>query len=361
MTTVPTESTIRQQNAKPYIAAWLLIVAALIFAMVLVGGATRLTGSGLSITEWKPILGAIPPLSTADWQDAFEKYKEIPQYKEINLGMSLDEFKAIYWWEWAHRFLGRFIGLVFLLPFLFFLARRWVEPALKPKLWALFALGGLQGFVGWYMVASGLVERTEVSQYRLAMHLGLAIFIFAAILWVTFGLRKQDEKQPPNPPVFIVWSAGALVGLIYLQIIAGAFVAGLRAGKTYNTWPLIDGQFIPTDLLLLQPVWLNFFENVRTVQFDHRMLAYLVTVAVLLHLYNVWRKAGMGGLPKAAVNSALYLAIATLAQVALGVVTLLKVVPLEWALGHQAGALILLGLALWHLFQLRGAGGAPAA
>ena len=341
-----------QKNANRWIAFWLFAVAALIFAMVVVGGATRLTGSGLSITEWQPILGAIPPLDLSHWQDAFEKYKEIPQYQEINKGMSLDEFKSIYWWEWSHRFLGRFIGVAFLFPFLFFLLKRWVSPSLKPKLWALFALGGLQGFVGWYMVASGLIERTEVSQYRLAMHLGLAIFIFAAILWVAFDLWHEGRAKSKTAPAAMRWSACGLIGLIYLQIIAGAFVAGLRAGKTFNTWPLMDGKIIPDGLMVRTPIWHNFFENVMTVQFNHRMLAYLVLAAVLAHVIYVLKNSAKAGLSLQTQRTAVYLIVVTIGQIALGIFTLLHVVPLDLALAHQAGALLLLGAALWHLYLL---------
>lgn len=347
-----TSATTDQTNANRAIVTWLFMVAALIFAMVLVGGATRLTGSGLSITEWKPILGAIPPLSEADWQDAFQKYKQIPQYKEINRGMSLSEFKGIYWWEWGHRFLGRFIGIAFLLPFLYFLFKGQVAASLKPKLWGLFALGALQGFVGWYMVASGLVERTEVSQYRLAMHLGLAIFIYGAILWVAFGLMQPKAIKEQAPPRLFKPAMTLICGLIFLQIIAGAFVAGLRAGMAYNTWPLMDGRLIPTDLLLLEPAWRNLFENVRTVQFDHRMIAYLLFVAILAYAVYAVIKGQAGRLAGSHVRAAIWLLIIAAGQMALGIITLLKVVPLDWALAHQAGALILLTAALWHRHQL---------
>lgn len=338
----------KQIAARPLIIGWLVLIAALIFVMVIIGGATRLTGSGLSITEWKPIIGAIPPLNLADWQEAFEKYKQIPQYHQVNAGMSLDEFKSIFWWEWAHRFFGRFIGVAFLLPFLFFLFTQRVEPALKPKLWALFALGGLQGFVGWYMVASGLVERTDVSQYRLALHLGLAVFIFAAIIWVALGLRaRSSSATSPRPAASFRLTAYALTALIFLQIIAGAFVAGLKAGKTFTTWPLMDGQFIPNGLAQLTPLWRNLFENIMTVQFNHRMIAYFIAILVIAHLLH----AVVTGYRGAAMRMGL-VATFTCAQIILGIMTLLHVVPLDLALIHQAGALILLTAALWHSHTL---------
>lgn len=339
-----------QVAARPFIQAWLLFICVLIFLMVIVGGATRLTGSGLSITEWKPILGAIPPLNMGDWLEAFEKYKLIPQYTQINDGMSLSEFKSIFWWEWSHRFLGRFIGMAFLLPFLLFLFTGRIEKNLAPKLWVLFLLGGLQGFVGWYMVASGLVERTDVSQYRLAMHLGLAIFLYGAIFWVALGLR-QDKQQVVGPPVSasVLWGSNVLVGLIFFQILAGAFVAGLKAGKVYNTWPLMDGAFIPGDLFIMQSFWLNLFENVRTVQFDHRMIAYLVVFAVGLHLFQILRQ-GAGALQ----TSGMILLVVTIGQVVLGIFTLLQFVPLNLALLHQGGALVLLSAALWHRYVFKG-------
>ncbi len=334
----------KQIAARPYILVWLLLIAALILIMVTIGGATRLTGSGLSITEWKPIIGAIPPLNLADWQEAFEKYKQIPQYHQVNAGMSLDEFKSIFWWEWAHRFFGRFIGVAFLLPFLFFLFTKRIEPALKPKLWALFALGGLQGFVGWYMVASGLVERTDVSQYRLALHLGLAVFIYAAIIWVALGLGANKDHPPRQQPAkaFRI-TAYALTALIFLQVIAGAFVAGLKAGKTFTTWPLMDGHFIPNGLASLSPLWRNLFENIMTVQFNHRMIAYLITIVIIAHLLH----AIFAGYKAAMLRSAV-VTLLVAAQIILGIMTLLLAVPLDLALAHQAGALILLTAALWH-------------
>jgi cytochrome c oxidase assembly protein subunit 15 len=330
------------------IRLWLYAVAALVLAMVLVGGATRLTESGLSITEWQPVMGALPPLSARDWQDAFEKYQAIPQYRAFNAGMSLDEFKTIYWWEWTHRLLGRVIGAAFLLPLVWFLWRGWVAPSLRPRLWFIFGLGALQGAVGWWMVASGLAGRTEVSQYRLATHLILACAIYVALLWT--ARRLGDE----SPLISLAGRAGArikagaigLLGLVLLQIYLGALVAGLRAGYIYNTWPLIDGAFIPdaSQLFFATPPWRNFFENVLTVQFDHRMLAYLIFLCSLLHALDVARTVKAGS----ARTGAFMLFVAVVLQVALGIAVLLLVVPLPLALLHQAMAMLILTAATLH-------------
>jgi heme a synthase len=323
---------------------WLYAVAALVLGMVLVGGATRLTESGLSITEWKPVMGVVPPLSQNAWQAEFEKYQAIPQYREMNSGMNIDAFKTIYWWEWTHRLLGRVIGVAFLLPFLFFLWRGWVAPALRPRLWFIFGLGALQAAVGWWMVASGLAERVEVSQYRLATHLLLACLIYVAII---FTARRMDEGAPrPFTPPRIRSGAIALLVLVLGQIYLGALVAGLRAGYAYNTWPLIDGALVPDAARLFfdTPPWRNFFENTLTVQFDHRMLAYAIFVIALLHAIDV------GGTVKdrGVRTGAFVLFAAVVLQIALGVATLVWVVPLPLALLHQAMAMVLLTAATVH-------------
>ena len=311
---------------------WLYAMAFLVFCMVIVGGATRLTDSGLSITEWRPLLGVIPPMNEADWLAAFEKYKLIPEYQIQNRGMPLSEFKFIYWWEWAHRFLGRFIGLAFALPLIFFTFTRRIDRALWPRLFALFILGGAQGALGWYMVASGLVDRVDVSQYRLAAHLTLAALIFAAIIWVAMGIgRKRKDASSSSD-----WFAVLLVAFVLLQIAAGGFVAGLDAGQGYVTWPKMDGQWIPSGLWEMAPGWKNAFENAMTVQFNHRILAYMLLLATALH---AWQSRTL---------SAILLAFAMLAQACLGILTLLLHVPLAAALIHQAGAMIVLALALWN-------------
>jgi cytochrome c oxidase assembly protein subunit 15 len=322
---------------------WLVVVAGLIFAMVLVGGATRLTESGLSIVEWKPLTGTVPPLSESAWQAEFEKYKTIPQYQQVNRGMTLEEFKLIYRWEWAHRLLGRLIGVAFLLPFLWFLWRGAVEPALRGWLWAIFGLGALQGAVGWWMVASGLAERVNVSPYRLAFHLTLACAIFALIVWTIQRLRPQPLA---NAPMRLRATAIVLLALVLCQIYWGALVAGLRAGLLYDTWPLIDGHVVPAaaSLFFNEPWWRNLFENPLTVQFTHRMIAYALWVAALAHAIDSVRarRAGLSTV----------LALAVTIQAALGIATLLYQVPISLALAHQGMAIIVLAIAAAHAERL---------
>jgi heme a synthase len=325
------------------IRLWLYAVAALTLAMVLVGGATRLTESGLSITEWRPVMGVLPPLGEADWQAAFEKYQAIPQYHALNGGMSLGEFKTIFWWEWTHRLLGRMTGIAFLLPFLWFLWRGFVAPSLRPRLWLIFALGALQGVVGWWMVASGLADRVEVSQYRLATHLILACLIYVALL---FTARRLPGKATAAPPARTRTSAVALLMLVLVQIYLGALVAGLRAGYAYNTWPLIDGALVPDSARLFfdTPLWRNFFENILTVQFDHRMLAYAIWLCALVHAIDVERTVKTG----AARSGAFALFAAVTLQTALGILVLILRVPLPLALLHQAMAMLVLTAATLH-------------
>jgi cytochrome c oxidase assembly protein subunit 15 len=325
------------------IRTWLLAVAALVFAMVAVGGATRLTESGLAIVEWQPVAGAWPPLSEAEWQAQFDKYKTIPQYQTLNPGMSLDAFKTIFWWEWAHRQLGRLIGVAFLLPFLWFLWRGTVEPPLRARLWMIFGLGAFQGAVGWWMVASGLAERVEVSQYRLAFHLTLAGLIFAALVW-TAQWRAPRSGVPA--PLRIRTSAKFLLALVLVQIYLGALVAGLRVGLIYNTWPLIDGRLVPaaSQLFFGEPWWRNFFENPLTVQLDHRLVAYALVATACLHALDVVWSRRRGG----ALGGALALAGALTLQAALGIMTLLAQAPLALALMHQTMAMIVLTIAVLH-------------
>ncbi len=321
---------------------WLGIVAFLIVAMILVGGATRLTDSGLSITEWQPIIGAIPPLSDAHWQEAFAAYKTIPEYSQVNQGMSLDAFKAIYWWEWAHRFLGRFIGIVFLLPFIGFWIAGYIPRAMMPRLLGLFVLGGLQGGLGWYMVKSGLVDRVDVSQYRLAAHFGVAILIFGTTLWLMLGLGADRQRRFGAPAAI----AALVLLLVFVQLLAGALVAGIDGGLGFNTWPLINGAFIPNGLGEAAPWYLNLFENPLTVQFDHRMLGYAVVVATILQAVWLALKADSQLL----VGSALTLAVLALLQATLGVWTLLLAVPIALGLAHQAGAILVFAVALYHFW-----------
>lgn len=329
-----------------HVRIWLLAVAALVFLMVSVGGATRLTGSGLSITEWQPIMGTVPPLTDADWETAFAKYRQIPQYEHVNRGMSLQAFKAIFWWEWTHRFLGRLVGIAFLVPLLYFLAARQLPRTAMPKLVGLFALGGLQGFIGWYMVSSGLADRISVSQYRLALHLTLAIVILGALVWMALSLddRRGAAAQACEHRV----ASAVLVGLVLLQTALGALVAGLKAGFSYNTWPLMDGQLVPGGLSVMQPWYVNLFENALTVQFNHRLVAYALVFAALWHVTSVLQDVAGQRIRL----SACVLAGAIVAQAALGIATLLARVPLALGLAHQAGAATVFVVAVWHLHRV---------
>ncbi len=347
-----TPDKIRQQIAvenanRRSVRIWLYTICILVFLIVLVGGATRLTDSGLSITEWKPIVGVFPPLGIADWLIEFEKYKATPEYRQINQGMSLGQFKVIYWWEWTHRLLGRAVGLVFFLPLIWFWATGRLEAMVKPRLVLLGFLGGLQGVIGWWMVASGLVERVDVSQYRLATHLTLASLIFAYALWLA---RALTPHRPEIVPRAVARLAPVIVLVLFVQIFAGALVAGLDAGMAFNTWPLIDGSFIPPGLHILSPFWLNWFETPKTVQFLHRMAAYLVLVLVVVNVAMCW----LGGGRRAPIRRSLLLLALALVQAALGIFTLLAQVPIHWALAHQAGAILLLGFAVAHWRAIKG-------
>jgi heme a synthase len=329
------------------VRVWLIAVAVLIAVMVLVGGATRLTESGLSIVEWKPVTGSLPPLSEAAWMQAFDAYKTIPQYRQMNAGMSLDEFKTIFWWEWSHRLLGRVIGAVYLLPFLWFLWRGGLGAELKRRLWGIFALGALQGAVGWWMVASGLSERAEVSQYRLATHLVLALLIFASIVWT---LRRIGETVRFAAPSRLKIGAIVLLALTFVQLYLGALVAGLRAGKIYNTWPDIDGGFIPSAARLFfdAPWWRNLFENTLTVQFEHRMVAYTLLILAVLHAIDAARSR----VDRAKIDGALWLFGVVALQAILGILTLLNQAPMDLALTHQAVAIVVLTLAVFQVERL---------
>ena len=318
------------------VALWLFAMCALVALMIVVGGATRLTDSGLSIVEWRPITGAVPPLSEAGWNAEFEKYKTIPEYRQVNFGMSLAEFKEIYWWEWGHRFLGRLIGVGFLFPLIYFVATRRIDNRLGLNLFGLFVLGGLQGGLGWWMVSSGLSERVDVSQYRLAAHLGLALVLFAAIAWIALDLvepRGRGERQRLAP------FAIAMLAGVYAQMILGAFVAGLRAGRVYNTWPLMEGRFIPESYFNGAPNLSALFESVAAVQFNHRIGAYVLFAAALTMMIAA-RRSSLA--PRARI---LFAAIAV--QAALGVWTVVAATPLALGLAHQAMALIVLGAAIF--------------
>jgi cytochrome c oxidase assembly protein subunit 15 len=323
------------------------MIAVLIAIMVLVGGATRLTESGLSIVEWKPVTGTLPPMTEAQWAQAFEGYKTIPQYRELNAGMSLDQFKTIFWWEWSHRLLGRVIGVAYLLPFLYFLWRGAVSADLRRRLLIIFGLGALQGAVGWWMVASGLTQRIEVSQLRLATHLVLALVIFAAIVWT---LRRLSSREPVVATSRLKITGLVLLALTFVQLYLGALVAGLRAGRAYNTWPGIDGALVPSAARLFfeEPWWRNLFDNPLTVQFEHRMMAYTLLVLATLHAVDAVRSR----VGSAVVNGAVALAAVVALQAALGILTLLHQVPIGLALAHQAVAIVVLTLAIFQAERL---------
>lgn len=345
MSTIAVKSASTQRGVR----IWLFLVAALIALMVVVGGATRLTESGLSIVKWKPVTGVVPPLSGAQWQAAFDGYKKIPQYEALNAGMSLSDFKTIFWWEWSHRLLGRVIGFVYLLPFLYFLWRGAISAELRRRLWVIFGLGALQGGVGWWMVASGLSQRIEVSQYRLATHLVLALLIYAAIVWT---MRRLSERESVGAALRLRITGFVLVAVTFVQLYFGALMAGLRAGRVYNTWPDIDGTFIPAAARLWfnTPWWRNLFENTLTVQFEHRMTAYLLFALAIVHAIDAVRSRA----DAAAIRGALWLAAVITLQATLGIFTLLNQAPIELALPHQAVAIAVLTLAVMQAERLAG-------
>ncbi len=337
------------------VGIWLLLVALLIAAMVTVGGLTRLTGSGLSITEWHPVTGVVPPLSTHSWAEEFAKYQRIPQYRLENPHMSLADFRQIYWWEWTHRLLGRLLGAAFLLPFLFFVGTGAISRSDLPRMLGLFALGGLQGFVGWWMVESGLETRVSVSQYRLAIHLGVAIVLLGAILWTALDYLRSTSPLPPAKDVpsavrtrGAAWAL-AFVALVYVQMLLGALVAGLHAGLIYNTWPSMDGRLFPEAPFFAKPWWLNFGENAGLAQFDHRIGAYLVALSAFA-LWVAGRRAGLAGMAR--VSSDVLIAVTGL-QIVLGIMTLLNQAPIALAALHQATAVALYASAVWHAHALR--------
>jgi cytochrome c oxidase assembly protein subunit 15 len=336
----PTAASSARQNMRG-VRIWLFAVAALVFAMVLVGGATRLTESGLSITQWQPVTGVIPPLGDAEWEAEFARYKQIPQYSQMNPDMSLDGFKTIFFWEWSHRLLARIIGLVFILPLLWFWRRGQLGGVLGRQVLVATGLLALEPVVGWWMVASGLSERVEVSQYRLALHLLIGTATFGALLWAAIGLRQRPREAASRRLAAL---SGLIAILVFCQIGLGALVAGLRAGLIYNTWPLMDGRLIPNGLFMLAPWWRNLFEDVTTAQFDHRLLAYVVVVLALWQAFAAARAApGTALARRAAAVGAL-----ALSQAALGVLALLLVVPIWAGLLHQAFAMLLFGMAVVH-------------
>lgn len=343
------------------VGIWLVICCLFVVAILVVGGVTRLTHSGLSITEWQPIVGTVPPLSAERWDEAFAKYQATPEYRLVNRGMSLAAFKSIFWWEYVHRLLGRLVGVAFALPLVWFVVRRKLPAGLAPSLIAIFALGALQGALGWYMVQSGLVDDPRVSQLRLAAHLGLALLIFAGMLWLALSLLRPHAVLPAEASAMETDGATALrrfalliVALVFVQAIAGGLVAGIRAGLAYNTFPLMNGQLVPPEILSLEPWYRNFTDNMATVQFDHRAIAWLL--ALLIPVF--WFLVRPHALPRVRLSADLLLA-ALLLQFALGVATLLLVVPVPLAAAHQAGAVLLFAAALNAAHALRLVGHRP--
>jgi cytochrome c oxidase assembly protein subunit 15 len=336
------------------VAIWLWSLAGLVFLMVIVGGATRLTESGLSITEWKPLSGIIPPLGEAAWLAEFENYKKIPQYAELVPDMDLSGFKFIFFFEWTHRLLGRLIGAALALPLIYFWAKGRLPLGFKPKLLGVLSLGALQGFVGWWMVKSGLADRVEVAQERLAIHLLLASVTFAALVWLAASLKTREGELPQRILPGLNWFAGGTVLLVLLQIGLGALVAGLRAGRAFNTWPLIDGSFWPPldKLMMLTPLWQNFVDNILLVQFQHRMTAYVLLVLALVQAHYTSRVAA----GSRAARRAFAIAGLVTMQTAIGIMTLVFAVPLWAGLLHQAFAMIVLGMAVAHAQALSQAG-----
>lgn len=321
------------------IARWLLICAVVILGMILLGGVTRLTDSGLSMVEWQPLMGVIPPLSQYDWQQLFLKYQQFPEYQKINLGMTLGEFKVIFMYEYLHRVLGRLIGLLFFIPFVYFFLTRRISPQLLPKLLLMLLLGGCQGLMGWYMVKSGLIDVPHVSQYRLTAHLGLAIAIYGFIVWTALGLINK----PCNQPSGLGKPACIISGLIFLMILSGGLVAGTRAGYAYSTWPLMGDSFIPAGLYDMSPIWLSAFENITTIQFNHRIFAYII--ALVLVSFSVFAlKKNISRNVRIGIYSMLFL---LLVQITLGISTLIFHVPVAIAAAHQIGSVALLTATLF--------------
>ncbi len=321
-----------QISHRKQVVGWLVVCGILVFCMIIVGGATRLTHSGLSIVEWEPIVGTIPPLNDTDWNQVFDEYKGSPEYQLINFGMSLDEFKVIFWWEYFHRLLGRLIGFVFFVPFLFFLLTRRLNAGLTGRLLGIFALGGLQGGMGWYMVASGLVDEPNVSQYRLTAHLGIAFLIFGAITWTAMSVLYPSKTNLSVPVKSMYKASVAVSATLFLMVLSGGFVAGLQAGLIYNTFPLMGNSFIPPNLFALTPFWTNFFDNMTTVQFDHRIIAYILAIMIPIFWFKL-RRRDVSNRTKTLSN--LLLGLLAL-QIVLGITTLIYHVPTVLGVAHQA-------------------------
>ncbi len=327
------------------LAIWLIVVAALVVSMVILGGVTRLTNSGLSMVEWKPVTGWLPPIGEEAWNAEFDKYKAFPEYQKVNKGMSLDEFKGIFVFEYAHRVLGRIIGLAFFVPMVFFILARTVKARHIPRLIGLLILGGGQGVMGWVMVKSGLVDHPDVSHYRLTAHLSLACLIFMALLWTALDLLKNENEI--STPSALKTMAHVVMWLVFIQILIGGFVAGLNAGFIYNEWPMMGDGFLPEEFMDLTPWYMNFMENIATIQFTHRIGAYVVLATSLL---VVWKIMKVGSLKQ--VKAARMLAATVILQILIGIWTLLAVVPVSLGALHQAGGLMVLGASVYLLHRL---------
>ncbi|MGI9410673.1 MAG: COX15/CtaA family protein [Hyphomicrobiaceae bacterium] len=349
-----------RRSSHAAVRGWLACVAVLVVIMVAVGGATRLTDSGLSITEWQPIVGTLPPLSDADWQVAFDKYKQIPEYREVNDGMDLAGFKTIFWWEWAHRFLGRLIGLAFAVPLVWFWLRRRIPKGYGAGLFGLLVLGGLQGFIGWYMVQSGLTDRVDVSQYRLAMHLCLAFLILGLLTWTWARLEtRRDDIYLASLPAGAALLSAAILALCFCQVALGAFVAGTKAGLVYTTWPLMDGELVPDGLYASGPWYRSMFEDHLTIQFNHRVMAYVLVVLAIVQAFRL-RHTDDARVP----GFALGLAVLIVLQAGLGVWTLVSVdgaIPIGLGIAHQTLAAIVFAASVLQLHSVRTAAVSDAA
>lgn len=333
-----------------YVSYWLFAVCFMIFVMVVIGGVTRLTESGLSITEWKPISGIVPPMNETQWAAQFEKYKQIPEYSAINSKMTLDEYKTIFWWEYAHRLWGRLIGLAYVIPLILFWSYGYLNKDWKIPLVILLFLGANQGFLGWFMVQSGLDKNIDVSAYRLTLHLGMAFLIYSYMLWVALHLRSISKgHETPQIIGKIRQGALALFALFILTFTYGGFVAGLNAGLMYNTFPLMDGQLVPPGLFAMKPWFINFFENATLVQFMHRLFAVTFVAVTLIYGIVTLRR----GLPKRAKVALIHVMAMAVVQASLGIETLLRHVPITLAALHQAGAVLMLTCLVWYLFEIR--------
>jgi cytochrome c oxidase assembly protein subunit 15 len=335
------------QRSDPAVVVWIIFVMIMIYCMILVGGLTRLTGSGLSMVDWRPIMGTLPPLTDIQWEQTFEAYKQFPEYQKVNHGMSLSEFKQIFYWEYGHRVLGRSIGLVFFVPFAYFFVRRRLTGSLKVKLGFAFVLGGLQGLLGWYMVQSGLVDQPRVSHYRLAAHLGLALFLLGYLFWILLNVLGVYPSSRSTRS--IAWLSKGVLGCVLVQIFYGALTAGLDAGLVYNSFPDWHGRLLPTGMMQLQPLVQNFFDNPVTVQWVHRTLAFFLVGLIASYVLAVFRQTDSRSIKIGAIS----LFIGLLLQFIFGVATLLWHVPVAMASLHQAGAVVVMLLALWNVYMSR--------